>query len=44
MHKEYDTAGLSRMKKTEEVQDLSIASGNTASVSPEQGVMTKWNR
>jgi hypothetical protein len=33
-HKEHDRPGPNRMKKTEEVQDLSSASGKTASVSP----------
>jgi hypothetical protein len=37
MHKEHDTPGPSRTKKTEEVQDLSSASGKTASVSPDRG-------
>jgi hypothetical protein len=36
-HKEHDTPGPNRMKKTEEVQDLSSASGKTASVSPDRG-------
>jgi hypothetical protein len=36
-HKEQDTPGTSRRKKTEEVQDLSSASGKTASISPERG-------
>jgi hypothetical protein len=36
-HKEHDTPGPSRRKKTEEVQDLSSASGKTASVSPDRG-------
>jgi hypothetical protein len=35
--KEHDTPRPSRMKKTEEAQDLSNASGKTASVSPDQG-------
>jgi hypothetical protein len=35
-HKEHDTPGTSRRKKTKEVQDLSSTSGNTASVSPER--------
>jgi hypothetical protein len=33
----HDTPGPSKMKKTEEVQDLSSASGKTASISPERG-------
>jgi hypothetical protein len=37
MHKEQDTLGPNRMKKTEEVQELSSASGKTASVSPNRG-------
>jgi hypothetical protein len=36
-HKEQDTPGPSRTKKTEEVQELSSASGKTASVSPDRG-------
>jgi hypothetical protein len=36
-HKEQDTPRTSRRQKTEEVQDLSSASGKTASISPEQG-------
>jgi hypothetical protein len=36
-HKEHDTPGTSRRKKTEEVQDLSSASEKTASVSPGRG-------
>jgi hypothetical protein len=36
-HKEQDTLGPSRTKNTEEVQDLSSASGKTASISPDQG-------
>jgi hypothetical protein len=36
-HKEQDTPGTSRRQKTEEVQDLSSASGKTASISPERG-------
>jgi hypothetical protein len=32
-----DTPGPSRMKKTEEAQDLDRASMKTASISPEQG-------
>jgi hypothetical protein len=32
-HKEQDTPGTSRRKKTEEVQDLSSASGKTSSIS-----------
>jgi hypothetical protein len=36
-HKEHDTPRPSRMKKTEEVQDLSSSSGKTASVSPDRG-------
>jgi hypothetical protein len=35
-HKEHDTPGPSRTKKTEEIQDLSSASGKTASVSPDR--------
>jgi hypothetical protein len=31
-HKEHDTPGTKKRKKTEEVQDLSSASENTASV------------
>jgi hypothetical protein len=37
MHKEHDAPGPSKMKKTEEVQDLSSASGKTASISPDRG-------
>jgi hypothetical protein len=37
MHKEHDTPGPNRMKKIEEVQDLSSASKKTASVSLDQG-------
>jgi hypothetical protein len=33
----HDTPGPNKMKKTEEVQELSSASGKTASVSPDQG-------
>jgi hypothetical protein len=33
----HDTPGPNKMKKTEEVQDLSSASGKTASVSPDRG-------
>jgi hypothetical protein len=33
----HDTPGPSKMKKTEEVQELSSASGKTASVSPDRG-------
>jgi hypothetical protein len=33
-HKEHDTPGTSRRKKTEEVQDLRNTSENTSSVSP----------
>jgi hypothetical protein len=36
-HKEQDTPGTSRRKKTKEVQDLSSALGKTASISPERG-------
>jgi hypothetical protein len=36
-HKEHDTPGTSRRQNTEEVQDLSSASGKTASTSPELG-------
>jgi hypothetical protein len=36
-HKEHDTPGPIRMKKTKEVQDLSSALGKTASVSPNRG-------
>jgi hypothetical protein len=36
-HKEHDTPGTSRRKKTEEVQNLSSASDETASVSPGRG-------
>jgi hypothetical protein len=36
-HKEHNTPGTSKRKKTEEVQDLSSASGKTASVSPDRG-------
>jgi hypothetical protein len=36
-HKEHDTPGTNRRKKTEEVQDLSSASEETASVSPGRG-------
>jgi hypothetical protein len=36
-HKEHDTPRPSRMKKTEEVQELSNASRKTASVSPDRG-------
>jgi hypothetical protein len=36
-HKEHDTPGPSRRKKTAEVQDLSSASEKTASVSPSRG-------
>jgi hypothetical protein len=36
-HKEHDTPRPNRMKKTEEVQDLSSALGNIASVSPNRG-------
>ena len=36
-HKEHNTPGTSRRKKTKKVQDLSSASGRTASVSPEWG-------
>jgi hypothetical protein len=36
-HKEQDTLEPSRMKNTEEVQDLSSASGKTASISPDRG-------
>jgi hypothetical protein len=36
-HKEHDTPRPNRMKKTEEVQDLSSTLGNTASVSPDRG-------
>jgi hypothetical protein len=36
-HKEHDTLGPSRRKKTEEVQDLSSASEETTSVSPGRG-------
>jgi hypothetical protein len=36
-HKEHDTLGTSRRHKTEEVQDLSNASGKTTSTSPERG-------
>jgi hypothetical protein len=32
-----DTPGPNKTKKTEEVQDLSSASGKTASVSPDRG-------
>jgi hypothetical protein len=34
-HKEHDTPKPGSKKKTEEVQDLSIASGKTSSVSPD---------
>jgi hypothetical protein len=40
-HKEQNTPGTSRRKKTEEIQDLSSASGKTASISPDEGVTTK---
>jgi hypothetical protein len=33
----HDTPGPNKMKKTKEVQDLSSASGKTASVSPDRG-------
>jgi hypothetical protein len=33
----HDTPGPNKMKKTEEVQDLSSASGKSASVSPDRG-------
>jgi hypothetical protein len=33
----HDTPGPSKMKKTEEVQDLSSTSGKTTSVSPDRG-------
>jgi hypothetical protein len=36
-HKEHDTPRPNKTKKTEEVQDLSSASGKTASVSPNRG-------
>jgi hypothetical protein len=36
-HKEHDTLGPNRMKKIEEVKDLSSASGKTDSVSPNRG-------
>jgi hypothetical protein len=36
-HKEHDTCGPSRMKKTEEFQDLISASGKTSSVSLDRG-------
>jgi hypothetical protein len=36
-HKEHDTPGTSSRKKTEEVQDLSSASGKIVSVSPDRG-------
>ena len=36
-HKEHDTAGTNRRKKTEEVQQLSSASEETASESPGRG-------
>jgi hypothetical protein len=36
-HKEHDTPRHNRRKKTKEVQDLSSASGKTASVSPDRG-------
>jgi hypothetical protein len=36
-HKEHDTPGHRRRKKTEEVQDLSRALGKTASVSLDRG-------
>jgi hypothetical protein len=37
MHKENDTPGPSRTKKTEEVQELSSASRKTSSISPDRG-------
>jgi hypothetical protein len=37
MHKEHDTPRHNIRKKTEEVQDSSNASGQTTSVSPNQG-------
>jgi hypothetical protein len=37
MHKEHDTPGPSRRKKTEEVQNLSSASEKIASISPSRG-------
>jgi hypothetical protein len=36
-NKEHDTPGPNRTKKTEEVQELSSASGKTSSVSPDRG-------
>jgi hypothetical protein len=36
-HEENDTRGTNRRKKTEEVQNLSSASEETASESPRQG-------
>jgi hypothetical protein len=36
-HKEHDTPGPSKMKKTKEVQDLNNTSGKAASVSPDRG-------
>jgi hypothetical protein len=36
-HKEQDTLGTNRRQKTEEVQDLSSASGKTTSTSPKRG-------
>jgi hypothetical protein len=36
-HKEQNTLGTSKQKKTEEVQNLSSTSGKTASVSPNRG-------
>jgi hypothetical protein len=35
--KEHETPRHNRMKKTEEIQDLSITSGKTTSVSPGRG-------
>jgi hypothetical protein len=37
MHKEHNTLGPNKTKKTEEVQDLSNASRNTTSVSLDRG-------
>jgi hypothetical protein len=43
-HKEHDTPGTSKRKKTEEVQNLSSASDATASVSPGRGGDEKVDR